>query len=62
MLPVTSGAAVAVGDELMVDTQGRVITYVLAAANRRVGKAHSAAGGAGTDVVVELYDLQGPGV
>lgn len=62
MVPVTSGAAVASGDELMVDAQGRVITYVVAAANRRVGKAHSATGAAGNDVVVELYALQGPGV
>jgi len=52
ILPVTSGAAVAVGDELQVDAQGRVITF---AAGRKVGKAHSAAGAAGVDVVVELY-------
>lgn len=62
MLPVSSGAAVNAGDELMVDTQGRVITYVVAAANRRVGKAHSTVAGADLDVVVELYALQGPGV
>jgi hypothetical protein len=52
VLPVTSGAAVAVGDELQVDVQGRVVPFV---AGRKVGKAHSAAGGAGTDVEVELY-------
>ena len=52
MVPVTSGAAVAIGDLLMVDTQGRVVTAT--ATNYVVGKAHSAAGAAGTDVVVEL--------
>lgn len=52
MVPVTSGAAVAIGDLLAVDTQGRVVTAV--AGNYVVGKAHSAAAGAGTDVVVEL--------
>lgn len=57
MLPVTSGAAVAIGDELMVDAQGRVITFVVAAGNRKVGKAHSAAAGAAVDVIVELYGL-----
>jgi hypothetical protein len=57
MLPVTSGAAVSIGDELMVDNQGRVITFAVAAGNRKVGKAHSAAGAAGVDVIVELYAL-----
>lgn len=52
MLPVTSGAAVAIGDLLTVDTQGRVVTAV--AGNYIVGKAHSAAGAAGVDVIVEL--------
>lgn len=54
ILPVTSGAAVSIGDELQVDNQGRVIPY---STGRKVGKAHSAAGAAGTDVVVELYPL-----
>lgn len=59
MLPVTSGAAVAIGDLLKVDVQGRVVTATQVAAglqpvNWVVGKAHSAAGAAGTDVVVEL--------
>lgn len=62
ILPVTSGAAVAVQNELMVDGQGRVIPYVTAAGNRRVGIAHSAVGGAALDVYVELYAIQGPGV
>lgn len=62
MLPVTSGAAITAGAELMVDTQGRVIPYVSAAANRRVGKAHSTVAGAALDVVVELYGTQTPGV
>jgi predicted RecA/RadA family phage recombinase len=53
-LPVTSGAAVAVGDLLMVDTQGRVL--LATAGNYIVGKAHSAAGAAGVDVIVELFD------
>lgn len=51
-VPVTSGAALAVGDLLAVDTQGRVVTA--ATGNYIVGKAHSAAGAAGVDVVVEL--------
>lgn len=51
-VPVTSGAAVSIGDLLMVDTSGRVI--LATATNFIVGKAHSAAGALGTDVVVEL--------
>jgi hypothetical protein len=58
VVPVTAGAAVAVGNELQVDTSGRVIPSTT---GRRVGKAHSAAGAAGTDVIVELYAL-GTGV
>jgi hypothetical protein len=53
-VPVTSGAALASGDLLAVDTQGRVVTA--SAGQYIVGKAHSAAGAAGVDVVVELYD------
>lgn len=53
VVPVTSGAAVAVGDELKVDAQGRVIPQ--GGTGNKVGKAHSAAGAAGTDVEVELY-------
>lgn len=52
IVPVTSGAAVAIGDLLAVDVQGRVVTA--AAGNFVVGKAHSAAGAAGVDVLVEL--------
>lgn len=60
-VPVTSGAAVAVGDLLKVDVQGRVVPAVQAIAGAQpvqwiVGKAHSAAGGAAVDVVVELLD------
>ena len=51
-LPVTSGAAVVVGNELQVDTSGRVVPF---SSGRKVGKAHSAAGAAGVDVEVELY-------
>lgn len=53
-LPVTSGAAVAVGNELQVDTQGRVIPWTT---GRKVGLAHSVAAGAAVDVEVELYDF-----
>lgn len=52
MIPVASGAAVAVGNELQVDATGRVVPL---AAGVAVGLAHSAAGGADIDVVVELY-------
>jgi hypothetical protein len=54
VVPITAGAAVAIGDELQVDATGKVLT---ATSGRKVGKAHSAAGGAGTDVEVELYAL-----
>ena len=53
MLPVTSGAAVAVGDELKVDASGRVIPQ--GGTGTKVGRAHSATGAAGNDVIVELY-------
>lgn len=53
-LPVTAGAAITVGQELQVNASGQVIPY---AAGRKVGLAHSAAAGAGTDVEVELYDF-----
>lgn len=62
MLPVTSGAAITAGQEVMVDATGRVIPYVSAAGNRRVGKAHSTVAGAALDTVVELYGTQTPGV
>lgn len=59
VLPVTSGAAVAVGDLLKVDVQGRVLPAPQAGAGAQpvqwiVGKAHSAVAGAALDVVVEL--------
>jgi hypothetical protein len=63
MVPVTAGAAITpAGTEVMADAQGRAIPYVSAAGNRRVGKAHSVAGAAGVDVVVELYGASTPGV
>jgi hypothetical protein len=52
MLAVTSGAAVSAGNELQVDATGAVIPY---SSGRKVGIAHSTVGGAGLDVVVELY-------
>jgi hypothetical protein len=52
ILPVTSGAAITVGAELQVDGSGRVVPY---SAGKKVGIAHTAAAGAGTDVMVELY-------
>lgn len=52
MLPCTSGAAITIGNELQVDATGRVVPFTT---GRKVGKAHSAAGAAGVDVVVELY-------
>jgi len=55
VLPITSGAAVAIGDLLQSDTSGRVITAAPASGKVVVGKARSAAGAAGVDVVVELY-------
>lgn len=59
LVPVTSGAAVAIGDWLKVDVQGRVVPAVQVIAGAQpnqvvVGKAHSAAGGAAVDVIVEL--------
>lgn len=53
MLPVMSGAAVTANSDLEVDNLGRVIN--LAAPGVRVGRAHSATGGADLEVVVELY-------
>lgn len=52
MVPVSSGAAVSIGNELQVDGSGRVIPF---ASGRKVGKAHSTVGGADLDVIVELY-------
>lgn len=59
VLPVTSGAAVTIGDLLKVDTQGRVVTAAQTGAGSQpvnwiVGKAHSTVAGAALDVVVEL--------
>jgi hypothetical protein len=54
MVPITSGAAITAGTELQADATGAVIPY---STGRKVGVAHSAAAGAGTDVVVELYTI-----
>jgi len=60
-VPVTSGAAVTIGDLLKVDISGRVVTAVQAIAGAQpanwvVGKAHSTVAGAALDVIVELVD------
>jgi predicted RecA/RadA family phage recombinase len=52
VLPVTAGAAITVGAEVQVDATGKVVPF---AAGKKVGIAHTAAAGAGTDVWVELY-------
>jgi Uncharacterized conserved protein (DUF2190) len=52
VLPVTSGAAITAGAEVQADASGRVVPF---AAGKKVGIAHNAAAGAGTDVQVELY-------
>jgi Uncharacterized conserved protein (DUF2190) len=52
ILPITSGAAITVGAELQVDATGAVVPF---SAGKKVGIAHTAAAGAGTDVFVELY-------
>lgn len=52
MIPVTSGAAVAIGNALKVDTQGRVLPATTGTIV--VGYARSAVGAAGSDVIVEL--------
>jgi len=54
ILPVESGAAIALNAELQVDASGRVITL---AAGRAVGVAHEAAGAAGVKIQVELYGV-----
>jgi hypothetical protein len=53
MLPVKSGAAVTAGNDLEVDTLGRVTNWVTPGV--RVGRAHSTVAGADLDVIVELY-------
>jgi hypothetical protein len=52
ILPIESGAAITLGQEVQADASGRVIPL---AAGRAVGLAHEAAGGAGTKIQVELY-------
>jgi hypothetical protein len=53
ILPVTSSAAVNAGDELKVDTAGKVL--LATTGTRVVGKAHNTVAGANLDVYVELY-------
>jgi hypothetical protein len=52
VLPVTAGAAVTAGAEVQVDAAGKVVPF---STGKKVGIAHTAAAGAGTDVQVELY-------
>lgn len=55
--PVTSGAAITAGAEVMSDAAGKAIPWVSAAseANRKAGKAVTTASGANVDCYVELY-------
>lgn len=55
IVPVTSGAAVAIGNLLKVDATGAVLPATTG--STIVGKANSAAGGAAVDVEVELYAI-----
>lgn len=56
-VPVTSGAAITAGVEVMSDAAGKAIPWVTAAseANRKAGKATTTAGGADVDCYIELY-------
>jgi len=55
MLPVKSGAAVTAGNDLEVDSVGRVIPWTTPGV--KVGKAHSTVGAADLDVIVELFPI-----
>jgi hypothetical protein len=52
---VVVGAAVAAGAELMVDTNGRAITWVGGAGNRKIGQAIEAAAAANAVIDMEAY-------
>ncbi len=56
-VPVTSGAAITAGVEVMSDAAGKAIPWVTAAseANRKTGKAVSTVAGADLDCYIELY-------
>lgn len=56
-VPVTSGAAITAGVEVMSDAAGKAIPWTSAAseANRKAGKAMTTASGANVDCYVELY-------
>ncbi len=55
--PVTSGAAITAGVEVMSDAAGKAIPWVTAAseANRKAGKATTTVAGADLDCYIELY-------
>jgi hypothetical protein len=57
IVPVTSGAAVTAGAEVMSDANGKAIPWTSAAseANRRAGQAMSGVGAADADLMVRLY-------
>lgn len=55
VVPITAGAAIAAGDEVMADATGRVITFVAGAGRFPVGRAMTAAGAADTDAEIKLY-------
>lgn len=56
-VPVTSGAAITAGVEVMSDAAGKAIPWVSAAseANRKAGKAVTTVAGANLDCYIELY-------
>lgn len=65
VVPVTAGAAIAAGAQVMCDNQGRVVTWTppnlsgnaeaLPAVNHKVGLCLTAASGAGVDAEIKLY-------
>lgn len=57
IVPITAGAAIAAGDEVITDTQGRVITNDDDGTDGfvAVGRCMTAASGAGVDAEIKLY-------
>lgn len=57
VVPVTSGAAITAGVEVMSDAAGKAIPWTSAAseANRKAGKATNTVAGANLDCYIELY-------